>query len=124
MFEMPGESSTHNSPYSTAKKEGTPQSRRGNPGLTEATTSLPSWIFTGRYDQPHGLIPGAPLTQYSGEAIREIKAQYAAVIGDAKNAYGTTIRKAEAICLASTNKVEVTWPTSIRKAKAANAVKS
>ena len=49
MFKMPGESSTCNSPYSTAKKEGTLQSRRDTPGLPEATTSLPSWVFTGRY---------------------------------------------------------------------------
>ena len=44
----------------------------------------------------------------TSEAIREIKAQYAATNGDTKAIYGTTIRKAETICLASTSKAEVT----------------
>ena len=35
--------------------------------------------------------------------IREIKAQYTAMIRDTDAAYGTGIRKAEAICLASTS---------------------
>ena len=57
----------------------------------------------------------------TSEAIREIKAWYAATIGDAENAYGTAIRNVEAVHLASTSEVEVTWATGIRKAKAANA---
>ena len=67
LFEMPGESSTCNSPYSMAKKEGTPQSRRGTPGLPEATTSLPSWVFAGRYGQHDSSFQLLPLTQYSRE---------------------------------------------------------
>ena len=61
----------------------------------------------------------------TSKAIREIKALVCpAMIGDAKAAYGTTIRKVEAICLASTSKAEVIWATRIRKAKAANAVQA
>ena len=51
MFEMPGVSSTCNSPHAMAQEGGNPQSRRGTPGLPEATTSLPSWVFTGGYGQ-------------------------------------------------------------------------
>ena len=57
----------------------------------------------------------------TSEAIGEIKAWYAATIGEAKATYGTAIRKPEAICLASTSEAEVTQATGIRKAKAANA---
>ena len=39
----------------------------------------------------------------TSEAIREIKVQYAAMIRVTEAAYGTGIRKAEAICLASTS---------------------
>ena len=46
------------------------------------------------------------------------------MIGDAEATYGTTIRKAEAINLASSSKVEVTWATGIRKAKATNVVQA
>ena len=46
------------------------------------------------------------------------------MIGDAENAYETAIRKAEAIHLASTSKVEVTQATDIRKAKTTNAVQA
>ena len=60
----------------------------------------------------------------TSKAIREIKAWYAAMIGDAEATYGTTIRKAEAIHLASTSKVEVIQATGIRKAKATNAVQA
>ena len=60
----------------------------------------------------------------TSEAIREIKAWYAVMIGDAEAAYRTTIRKAEAIHLASTSKVEVTQATGIRKAKGTNAVQA
>ena len=45
-------------------------------------------------------------------------------IRDAEASYGTSIRKAEAVCLASTSKVEVIWATGIRKAKAANAAQA
>ena len=44
---------------------------------------------------------------YTSEAIREIKAWYATMIGDAKAAYRTTMRKVEAVHLASTSEVEV-----------------
>ena len=56
----------------------------------------------------------------TSEAIREIKAWYTAMIGDAKAIYRTAMRKAEALHLASTSKVEVTQATSIRKAEATN----
>ena len=57
----------------------------------------------------------------TSEAIRQIQAWYAAMIGHADAIYWTAIRKVKAICLASTSKAEVTWTTSIRKAKTANA---
>ena len=60
----------------------------------------------------------------TSKANREIKAWYAGMIEDVKAAYGTTIRKAEAINLASTSEVEVIQATSIRKAKAANAAQA
>ena len=60
----------------------------------------------------------------TSEAIAEIKAQYATMIGDAENAYGTAIRTVEAVHLASTSRVEVTKATSIRRAKAANAAQA
>ena len=43
----------------------------------------------------------------TSKAIREIKAWYTAMAGDAEAAYGTTIRKVEAVHLASTSKAEV-----------------
>ena len=55
------------------------------------------------------------------EAIREINAQYATVIVDAEASHRTTMRKGEAVHLASTSKVEVIQATGIRKDKAANA---
>ena len=55
------------------------------------------------------------------EAIREVKAQYATTIGDAKAAYRTAMRKVEAVCSGSTSKPEVIWVTRIR-AKATNAM--
>ena len=67
LFKMSENSSAHNSPYSMAKKEGTPQSGKGTPGLPEATTSLSSWVFTGRYSLPRGSFLPIPLTQHSGE---------------------------------------------------------
>ena len=67
MFEMLGKSPTCNSPYSMAKKEGNPQSRRGTPGFPEATTSLPSWVFTGRYSQHHSSFQPLPFIQDSRE---------------------------------------------------------
>ena len=67
MFEMPGDFSTCNSPYSMAKKMGNPQSRRGTPGLPETTTSLSSWILTGGYGQCHGPFQVLPVTWYSRE---------------------------------------------------------
>ena len=42
-----------------------PQSRGGTPGLPEATTSLPSWVFTDRYGQYHNPFQLLPLVQYS-----------------------------------------------------------
>ena len=59
MFEIPGESSTCNSPHSD-QVGGNPQSRRGTPGLPEATTSLPSGIFTGGYSQPLSSLQPVP----------------------------------------------------------------
>ena len=56
----------------------------------------------------------------TSEAIREIKAQYAATIADSEASYGTIMRKAEAVCLATTSKAEVIQATGIRKAKATN----
>ena len=41
----------------------------------------------------------------TSNAIRQVKAQYTAVIGDAEAAYRTAMRKVEAIHLASTSKV-------------------
>ena len=174
MFEIPGESSTCNSPYSMAKKEGTLQSRKGIPGLPEATTSLPTWSSrvdtadvmahssnslshstlerdTSHTPYPllansinlsddvlhlqeemndtmvHLLSSRAAIDMCQNEidtskTIRGIKAWYTAAIGDADAAYGTALRKAEAVWLASTSKVEVIQATGIRKAKAANAV--
>ena len=46
------------------------------------------------------------------------------MIRDPEAAYGTAIRKREAVHLAFTSKVEVIWATGIRKAKAANAVQA
>ena len=60
----------------------------------------------------------------TSEAIREIKAQYAATIKDTEYTYRTTIRKVEAIHLAYSSEVEVTQATGIRKAKAANAAQA
>ena len=60
----------------------------------------------------------------TSEAIREIKAQYAAMIRDAEATYGIAIRKAEAVHLASTSKAEVTQATGIRKAEATNAAQA
>ena len=57
----------------------------------------------------------------TSEAIRDIKAWYAAAIRDAEASYGTTLRKAEAVHLASTSKAAVIQATGIRKAEAANA---
>ena len=57
----------------------------------------------------------------TSEGIREVKAWYAAVIGDAEAAYETAMRKVGAVHSASTSKVEVIQVTRIRKAKAANA---
>ena len=54
------------------------------------------------------------------EAIREVKGRYATMISDAKSAYMTAMRKAEATCSASTSEVEVICTTGIRKAEAAN----
>ena len=60
----------------------------------------------------------------TSEAIREIKAQYAAMVGDAEATYRTAIRKVEAIYLASTSEAEVIRATGIRKAEATNAVQA
>ena len=57
------------------------------------------------------------------KVIREVKAQYASVIGDTEAIYGTTMRKPEAVCSASTSKVEVIGATRIRKANAMQASK-
>ena len=54
-------------PIQWPRRRVTPQSRRGTPGLPEATTSLPSWVFTGGYGQPHGSFLLIPLTQYPRE---------------------------------------------------------
>ena len=43
------------------------------------------------------------------EAIREVKAMYAATISDAESAYVTAMRKADAAHSASTSEVEVFW---------------
>ena len=70
MMETPGESSTCNSPYSMTKKEGDPPIQERPPGLPEATTSLPWWIFTGGYGQPHGSFQLLPLTWFSREGYQ------------------------------------------------------
>ena len=54
-------------PLFNGQEGGNPQSRGGTPGLPEATTSLPSWVFTGRYGQHHGPFQPLPLAQYSRE---------------------------------------------------------
>ena len=46
------------------------------------------------------------------------------MIADAEAAYRTMMRKAEAVHLASTSKVEIIWATRIRKAKATNATQA
>ena len=60
----------------------------------------------------------------TSEAIREIKAWYATIIGDTEAVYRTAIMKVEAIHLASTSKAEVIRASGIRKAKAANAAQA
>ena len=58
------------------------------------------------------------------ETIREVKAKYTAMIGDAESAYATPMRKAEAAHSASTSEVEVIHATGVRKTKAASAVQA
>ena len=58
------------------------------------------------------------------EAIREVKAKYTTMIGDAESAYATAMRKAEATCSASTSEVEVICTTRGREAEVANVVQA
>ena len=58
----------------------------------------------------------------TSEAIREVKAQYATMIGDTKPTYGTAMRMSEAVCSASSSEAEIIQVTRIRKAEVINAM--
>ena len=60
----------------------------------------------------------------TSEAIREVKAHYAAALSDAESAYGTAMRKVEAAHSAFTSEVEAKHATAIRKAEAASVVQA
>ena len=56
----------------------------------------------------------------TSEAIREVKACYAATLGDAEAAYVTAMRKVETAHSTSTSEVEAACTTAVRKAEAAS----
>ena len=60
----------------------------------------------------------------TSEAIKEIKAHYAAALSNSKATYVAAIREAEATHSASTREAEVIHATAVRKAEAASVMKT